>query len=45
MRGGEGRENRDAVPLFGSWRNAYFAVILAFLIDVALFYFFSRYFS
>lgn len=33
------------VPLFGTWRNAYLAVLCAFVIDVAIFYFFERYFS
>jgi len=33
------------VPLFGTWRNAYVVVVLAFVFDVALFYFFQRYFS
>ncbi len=35
----------DAVPLFGRWRNAYFAVVAFFILDVVLFYFFGRYFS
>jgi len=34
-----------AVPLFGTWRKAYWAVVAAFVFDVALFYAFSRYFS
>ena len=33
------------VPLFGRWRNAYLAVVVIFLLEVALFYFVSRYFS
>jgi hypothetical protein len=33
------------VPLFGTWRNAYVSVVVFFLIDVALFYLFQRYFS
>lgn len=36
---------KERVPLFGSWRNAYVVVVIAFVIDVALFYFFQRYFS
>jgi hypothetical protein len=37
--------NDDRVPLFGTWRNAYLAVVIAFVINVAIFYFFERYFS
>ncbi|HEX4665291.1 MAG TPA: hypothetical protein VH207_01725 [Chthoniobacterales bacterium] len=33
------------VPLFGSWRNAYLAVVVVFVLEVAFFYFVSRYFS
>ena len=36
---------RERVPLFGSWRNAYFAVVAAFVFDVVLFYAISRYFA
>jgi hypothetical protein len=35
----------DAVPLFGSWRNAYFGVIGVFIFDVAIFYAISRFFA
>ena len=35
----------DAVPLFGSWRNAYLTVIGAFIFDVAIFYAISRFFA
>jgi hypothetical protein len=35
----------DAVPLFGSWRNAYLAVISVFIFDVAIFYAISRFFA
>ena len=35
----------DLVPLFGSWRNAYIVVVVVFVIEVALFFVFSRYFS
>ncbi|MDQ6765909.1 MAG: hypothetical protein M3Z22_07415 [Verrucomicrobiota bacterium] len=41
----DSRPESDAVPLFGTWRNAYLAVAAAFVIDVALFYAFSRYFA
>jgi hypothetical protein len=40
-----GTAGRKDVPLFGSWRNAYLAVVTVFVIDVVLFYAFSRYFS
>ncbi|MFN2509404.1 MAG: hypothetical protein ABR589_11605 [Chthoniobacterales bacterium] len=33
------------VPLFGTWRRAYLAVVAVFIFDVALFYAISRYFS
>src|SRR4029453_6518105 len=35
----------DPVPLFGSWRNAYLAVIGVFIFDVAIFYAISRFFA
>jgi hypothetical protein len=35
----------ERVPLFGSWRNAYLAVVIIFILEVAFFYFVSRYFS
>ena len=38
-------EQPERVPLFGSWRNAYAAVIVVFVCDVALFYAISRYFA
>lgn len=34
-----------AVPLFGTWRGAYLAVVAAFVVEVAFFYFVSHYFS
>jgi hypothetical protein len=39
------KEPGEAVPLFGSWRKAYVAVVVVFVLEVALFYFVSRYFS
>ncbi len=45
MTGKEDRENIETVPLFGTWRNAYLTVVAAFVLDVALFYAFSRYFA
>ncbi|MBA3963102.1 MAG: hypothetical protein H0X40_14555 [Chthoniobacterales bacterium] len=34
-----------AIPLFGSWRNAYVTIVAIFVVEVALFYFVGRYFS
>ncbi len=36
--------NED-VPLFGTWRKAYLAVVVVFVFEVAFFYFVSRFFS
>ena len=33
------------VPLFGRWRTAYLMVVVVFVLEVAIFYFVSRYFS
>ena len=33
-----------SVPLFGSWRKAYLAVFVAFVLEIAFFYFVSRFF-
>ena len=42
----ENHGNDDlSVPLFGSWRNAYVTVVAVFVVEVALFFVFSRYFS
>ncbi|MDQ6913404.1 MAG: hypothetical protein M3128_11090 [Verrucomicrobiota bacterium] len=38
-------ETEDRVPLFGTWRKAYLAVVIFFVVDVVVFYAFSRYFS
>lgn len=35
----------ERVPLFGTWRNAYIAVVASFVIYVVLFFAFERYFS
>jgi hypothetical protein len=35
----------ESVPFFGSWRNAYIAVTIFFLLEVALFYLISRHFA
>ena len=35
----------ERVPLFGSWRNAYVAVVVAFVVNVLIFYAISRAFS
>ena len=40
-----GSDEREDVPLFGSWRNAYVVVVVVFVFDVALFYAISRYFA
>ena len=41
----EPEKDDQRLPLFGTWRNAYLAVVGFFILDVACFYFFSRYFS
>lgn len=33
---------KEPAPLFGRWRNAYIAVAVVFIIDVALFYALGR---
>ena len=38
-------EPPERVPLFGSWRNAYLAAVIAFVVDVVAFYAISRYFA
>ena len=35
----------ERVPLFGSWRAAYVAVVAVFVLDVIVFYAISRYFA
>ena len=35
----------ESIPLFGSWRNAYFVVVAIFVLEVGFFYFVSRYFG
>ena len=35
----------ETAPLFGTWRKAYLAIVLVFILQVAIFYLFSRYFS
>ncbi len=37
-------EKKVRVPLFGSWRNAYLAVVAAFILEVTFFFFVSRFF-
>lgn len=34
-----------ALPLFGSWRNAYVTVVAIFVLDVVVFYAINRYFA
>lgn len=40
----DAHEKTAPVPLFGRWRNAYFAVVVVFILEVAFFYFMGRYF-
>ena len=35
-------EHNRRLPLFGSWRNAYLAVGLIFVLELGFFYFVSR---
>jgi hypothetical protein len=35
----------DRVPLFGTWRTAYIVVVIAFLLNVAVFYAITRIFA
>jgi hypothetical protein len=35
----------ERVPLFGTWRTAYIVVVIAFLLNVALFYAITRIFA
>ena len=37
-------ETDARLPLFGSWRKAYVTVVMAFVFEVAFFYFISRFF-
>ncbi len=39
------KKRTERVPLFGTWPRAYMVVVVIFLLDVAAFYFFGRYFS
>ena len=34
----------NGVQLFGSWRNAYVAIVLVFVCEVVFYYFVSRHF-
>ncbi len=43
--GGRAPTESEAVPVFGSWRHAYLAVVAFFVLNVAVFYFLGRYFS
>ena len=38
-------DGEEHVPLFGSWRKAYAAVIVVFAVDVVLFYAITHYFA
>ena len=35
----------ERVPLFGTWRTAYIVVVIAFLLNVAVFYAITRIFA
>jgi hypothetical protein len=35
----------ESVPLFASWRNAYLAIVLIFILEVGFFYLVNRYFG
>ncbi len=35
----------ERAPLFGTWRRAYLAVVVVFVVELAFFTFVSRYFS
>jgi hypothetical protein len=37
-------ETDARLPLFGSWRKAYLTVVIVFVLEVAFFYFVSRFF-
>ena len=37
-------ETDARLPLFGSWRTAYLTVVIFFVLEVAFFYFVSRFF-
>ena len=41
----QNEKENGAIPLFGSWRRAYLAVFVTFVLEVTFFYFVSRYFS
>ena len=38
-------DQSERVPLFGSWRTAYVAVVAVFVVDVIVFYAISRLFA
>ena len=38
-------EPNESVPLFGSWRRAYLAVFVTFVLEVGFFFLVSRFFS
>jgi hypothetical protein len=39
------KEPNDAVPLFGTWRRAYLAVTVFFVVEVAFFYLVDHFFA
>ena len=38
-------DERERIPLFGSWRNAYGVVVATFVLNVVIFYAISRFFA
>jgi hypothetical protein len=38
-------DETQGLPVFGSWRNAYLAIVLVFILEVGLFCLIERYFE
>lgn len=38
-------ESQEPPPVFGSWRRVYWFVAVFFIVEVALFYLFTRFYS
>ena len=41
----EDEDGDERVPLFGTWRTAYMVVVIAFLLNVVVFYAITRIFA
>jgi hypothetical protein len=41
----DGEKGNERVPLFGTWRTAYMVVVIAFLLNVVVFYAITRIFA